>query len=58
MNLTDKEIEKLRATKSELEWDIICDEIKCLRNEDYPVDWFLRVIASGLMAKIKSSWQN
>lgn len=57
MNLTEKEIEKLKATKSESEWNSACDEIKKARNGIYPPDWWPRMMMSGLIAEIQDSWK-
>lgn len=47
-NLTDAEMEKLEACKTEAEWDATCDEIKRARGGDYPPDWFAKVVLAGL----------
>lgn len=55
-NLTDEEIIRLKATKSEQEWNDVCDEIKTARDGQYPNDWFMRVMVSGLAEQIKARW--
>ena len=56
MNLTDQEIEKLKATKSETEWNAMCDEIKRARGGQYPPDWWPRMMMSGLISQIQALW--
>ena len=51
-NITDQEIEMLKACKTEEDWDKTCDTIKKARNGKYPIDWFPKVILSGLMDQI------
>ncbi len=48
MNLTNEEIIRLEATKNEQEWNDVCDEIKTARNDQYPPDWWPRIMLSGL----------
>ena len=56
MNITTEEIKKLKSTKSEKEWNDMCDEIKRARNGEYPPDWWQQIMLSGLMTQISSSW--
>lgn len=49
MKITDEEIEKLKNTKTEGEWNAVCDEIKKSRNGQFPSDWWPRVKLSGIM---------
>ena len=55
-NLTDTEIQKLKNTTSEAEWNAVCDEIKAARNGEYPQDWYRRIVMSGLMTMITSRY--
>jgi hypothetical protein len=57
MNLTEAEITKLQNTKSEHEWNAVCDEIKAARNGEYPPDWFTKMILTGLISEIAASWK-
>lgn len=52
--MTEELLNRLRNTKSEQEWNSICDEVK--RNGGYPADWFAKVILSGLASKAQKSW--
>jgi len=56
MDLTQEEIEKLKATKSEAEWNAVCDEVKSARGGSYPGNWYATVVLSGMMADVSSSW--
>lgn len=56
MNLTQDEVEKLMATKSESEWNAMCDEIKRARGGQYPPDWWSRMMMTGLIESIQKSW--
>lgn len=51
-NLTDAEIAKLEACKSERDWTAACDEIKAARKGQYPADWWPKVQRSGLMYRV------
>lgn len=53
-NLTQEEITRLKATKSEQEWNDVCDEIKTARAGQYAPDWWPRVMQSGLAAEIQA----
>lgn len=57
MNLTEAEMTKLRNTKSETEWNAVCDEIKAVRNGAYPPDWFAKMMMTGLMSAIAATWK-
>lgn len=54
--LTNEEMAKLKATKSEAEWNKVCDEIKAERNGTYPYDWWSKVMMSGVFGTIQASW--
>ncbi len=56
MNLTTKEINSLKATKNESEWNDVCDSIKRARGNQYPPDWWQVVMMSGLAAKVRINW--
>ena len=58
MNITQEEINKLKATKNEREWNAVCDEVKRVRSGSYPGDWFEKVNMSGLMREVAQSWAN
>lgn len=48
-NITDAELEKLKAAKTQGEWNAACDEIKKARGGQYPADWWAKVKLSGIM---------
>lgn len=54
--LTAKEIKELESTLSEIEWNAVCDRIKEVRSNQYPSDWYKRIVLSGFMARVASSW--
>jgi hypothetical protein len=56
MLITESELELLKATKSENEWNDACDKIKDARDGQYPPDWYVKVLASGLMHQICSKF--
>jgi hypothetical protein len=58
-------IDKLQATKSQEEWNAVCDEVKAgVRDRtiegpysgDYPAWWFSVVVVSGLMKRMEKKW--
>lgn len=51
-NITDAELEKLKAAKTAAEWNAVCNEIKKARGGQYPNDWWPKVQLSGLMAEV------
>jgi len=56
MNLTDQELEKLKASNSAQEWNSICAEVKRTRNGQYPPDWYPRVMLSGVFLEVQATW--
>lgn len=52
MNLTDEEYAALNLVTTEASWFEVCAMVKERRGGEYPNDWYLRVIASGLLVKI------
>lgn len=55
-NITPEELESLRSTKNETEWNQACDAIKKARNGAYPPDWWAEVMQSGLAAEVAHNW--
>jgi len=55
-NISVDEMAKLRNSKSEKEWDAVCDEVKAARNGQYPNDWYQKVLASGLSRRAAARW--
>ena len=55
-HITETEIERLRSTKSETEWNAVCDEIKRARGGKYPKDWWRRVIMGGVFDTARTRW--
>jgi hypothetical protein len=56
MNITEAELLSLNRTKSEEEWNNVCDEIKQARDGAYPPDWWPVVMQSGLAREIMADW--
>ena len=56
MNLTPEELGRLKACKSDEEWNAACDAVKATRNGDYPPDWWPVMKLSGLMDQILGSF--
>lgn len=54
--ITEAELNSLKATKNEREWNAACDAIKKARNGSYPDDWWPKVKLTGLMDAIFASW--
>lgn len=51
-HISEAELESLRACQSEEEWEQICNSIKEVRGGEYPLDWFPKVMASGLAKEV------
>ena len=50
------EIERLRTTNNEREWNAACDDVKRARGGAYPHDWFAKVIAGSIGAEAQARW--
>ena len=57
MWLTDEEIEELKRTKSEAEWDTLLTRFKVRRGGQVPGDWYQKVHRDGLKAQVSAKWQ-
>jgi hypothetical protein len=55
-NLTEAEVAKFRAAKSEAEWNRLCDEVKRSRGGNYPADWYAKIIMTGLIHEVRRNW--
>ena len=53
--LSAEDLKSLEAAKSASEWNRICDDIKRKYN-DYPSDWFEKVVLSGLADRTQATW--
>ena len=56
-NLTETELDKLRATKNSSEWYHALDDIKATRQGRYPHDWYAKVVVSGMFDKAEAGWK-
>lgn len=54
--LTFPELVRLSGSRSEEEWGQACDAVKHARGGEYPHDWFLKVIVTGLLTMVKAQW--
>lgn len=54
--MTSKNLNDLKNTKNESEWNAVCDLIK-REHGGYPADWYEKVILSGLMAQVSMGWR-
>lgn len=52
MLITNEELKMLEACNTGEQWDAACDRIKGARGGTYPEDWFVKVLLSGMMARI------
>lgn len=43
--------------KSEEEWNQNCDNVKKLKDGQYPDWWYTEIVLSGLAAKVRASWK-
>ena len=52
LDLTDEELDMLKAVTSGTEWDDACSKVKKVRDGSYPFDWYEKVITSGLIDQV------
>jgi hypothetical protein len=50
--LTEDELIALSNAKNAEDWNETCDTIKAARSGWYPPDWYVKVLASGLMSRV------
>lgn len=55
-NITIEELTSLQACQNSQDWNEACSLIKKARNGNYPKDWWLKVVQSGMMTRITQSW--
>jgi hypothetical protein len=55
-NLTDAELARLEACKSDDDWNQACLDVKKAHGGGYPSDWYAKVIATGLVKRVAESW--
>ncbi len=49
--LTDDEVKMMGASATEAQWNNNCELVKRAHGGGYPHDWYLKIIASGLMGR-------
>jgi hypothetical protein len=54
--VTEQDLNDLRNTKNEQEWNAVCDRVKAAHRGVYPADWFAKVLASGLVGDAARRW--
>lgn len=52
MEITEQELEELRAAKNDQQWNEAIDKIKANRDGSYPPDWYRKVIMGGINPNI------
>lgn len=55
-NLSDSDLQALHGARSELEWNSVCDQVKKRHRGQYPDDWYVKVVLSGLIARKTFEW--
>lgn len=55
--LSEGEIASLEATQTESERFDVCQNIRGVRDDEYPRDWFAKVQMSGLAARASARWR-
>ena len=55
-NITQEELDRLKACTTSQEWSDTCDAIKDARDGQYPPDWWAKVILSGLAREVTARW--
>jgi hypothetical protein len=51
-NLTDEEFSELNNATTLEAWTAACNKVKAARGREYPSDWYARIIAPGIPAKV------
>ena len=55
--MTREQVESLmRSSTSESDWNDNCDKVKKNHGGEYPSYWFLTIIVSGLLEKVRKEW--
>jgi hypothetical protein len=54
--LSNDELKLLESAKTDEEWNSACSTIKSHHGGGYPRDWYAKVIASGLAARVASQF--
>jgi hypothetical protein len=60
MKITPQQIEQLRSTASIAQWKAVRDAIKNANGGNYPDDWWVKLMTSGLASKVTQEfgWLN
>lgn len=54
--LSDEDLLMLENIQTEEAWTAACRQIKGQVGGQYPVDWYEKVIASGLLSRVAARW--
>ena len=56
--LTEEQLERLKNSKSEREWNAVREAIKTANGGEYPKDWLMRVLVSGIASMAQRNWES
>lgn len=54
--MTQEQLDMMASSQSEDEWNMNCERVKKAHGGQYPPDWFMKVILSGLLTKTRTNW--
>lgn len=55
-NMSEKEVDLMRNSGSEQEWEKNCDIVKANHGGQYPEDWYARIVLSRAMRDTTAKW--
>lgn len=58
MLLKDSDLNALKNSQNEEEWNAVCDRVKKEGGGNYPTDWFEKVLRSGVAGDAQERWDN
>lgn len=47
--LTEDDIKELERADSDEQWNVVCDRVKAENGNQYPSDWYEKVIKTGMI---------
>lgn len=54
--MTEQEVEMMRGSKTEEEWNKNCTKVKVAHGGYYPPDWYAKIVMSGLAEQAERRW--
>lgn len=54
--MSEDEIEMMRSSKDEEEWNANCDKVKAAHG-GYPADWYEAIVLSGFLRETSAKWR-